>query len=161
MTGMFDFSNSLDGDIIHTANDSATLLYRKDASEAWREIQYTLYPGSTWKHGRFLVDNFPSGEYTIAVWDKEALGEEEYFMPERRMQVYPNPAEGRVNVSWGEATDGQIQIISTDGKELRRIEFTQANGIEIATEGLPQGCYTVLRLGKDGNLLNTEKLIIK
>ena len=161
VTGMFDFSNSLDGDIIHTANDSATLLYRKDASEAWREIQYTLYPGSTWKHGRFLVDNFPSGEYTIAAWDKEALGEEEYFMPERRMQVYPNPAEGRVNVSWGEATDGQIRIISTDGKELRRIEFTQANGIEIATEGLPQGCYTVLRLGKDGNLLNTEKLIIK
>ena len=161
VTGMFDFSNSLDGDIIHTANDSATLLYRKDASEAWHEIQYTLYPGSTWKHGRFLVDNFPSGEYTIAVWDKEALGEEEYFMPERRMQVYPNPAEGRVNVSWGEATDGQIRIISTDGKELRRIEFTQANGIEIATEGLPHGCYTVLRLGKDGNLLNTEKLIIK
>ena len=161
VTGMFDFSNSLDGDIIHTANDSATLLYRKDASEAWHEIQYTLYPGSTWKHGRFLVDNFPSGEYTIAVWDKEALGEEEYFMPERRMQVYPNPAEGRVNVSWGEATDGQIRIISTDGKELRRIEFTQASGIEIATEGLPQGCYTVLRLGKDGNLLNTEKLIIK
>lgn len=161
VTGMFDFSNSLDGDIIHTANDSATLLYRKDASEAWHEIQYTLYPGSTWKHGRFLVDNFPSGEYTIAVWDKEALGEEEYFMPERRMQVYPNPAEGRVNVSWGEAIDGQIRIISTDGKELRRIEFTQASGIEIATEGLPQGCYTVLRLGKDGNLLNTEKLIIK
>ena len=161
VTGMFDFSNSLDGDIIHTANDSATLLYRKDASEAWHEIQYTLYPGSTWKHGRFLVDNFPSGEYTIAAWDKEALGEEEYFMPESRMQVYPNPAEGRVNVSWGEATDGQIRIISTDGKELRRIEFTQANGIEIATEGLPQGCYTVLRLGKDGNLLNTEKLIIK
>jgi aminopeptidase N len=161
VTGMFDFSNSLDGDIIHTANDSATLLYRKDASEAWHEIQYTLYPGSTWKHGRFLVDNFPSGEYTIAAWDKEALGEEEYFMPESRMQVYPNPAEGRVNVSWGEATDGQIRIISTDGKELRRIEFTQASGIEIATEGLPQGCYTVLRLGKDGNLLNTEKLIIK
>jgi aminopeptidase N len=161
VTGMFDFSNSLDGDIIHTANDSATLLYRKDASEAWHEIQYTLYPGSTWKHGRFLVDNFPSGEYTIAAWDKEALGEEEYFMPESRMQVYPNPAEGRINVSWGEATDGQIRIISTDGKELRRIEFTQASGIEIATEGLPQGCYTVLRLGKDGNLLNTEKLIIK
>ena len=161
VTGMFDFSNSLDGDIIHTANDSATLLYRKDASEAWHEIQYTLYPGSTWKHGRFLVDNFPSGEYTIAAWDKEALGEEEYFMPESWMQVYPNPAEGRVNVSWGEATDGQIRIISTDGKELRRIEFTQASGIEIATEGLPQGCYTVLRLGKDGNLLNTEKLIIK
>ena len=161
VTGMFDYTNSTENDIIHTANDSATLLYRKDASEAWREIPYTMYPGSTWKHGRFMVDNFPSGEYTIAAWDKEALGEEEYFVPERRMQVYPNPAEGRVNVSWGEATDGQIRIISADGKELRRIEYTRANGIEISTEGLSQGCYTVLRFGKDGGLLNTEKLIIK
>ena len=159
--GMFDFTNSTDGDIIHTANDSATLLYRKDASEAWHEIPYTLYPGSTWKHGRFVVDNFPSGEYTIAAWDKQALGEEEHFASENRMQVYPNPAEGRINVSWGETADGQVGIVATDGKELRRIDFIQANSIEISTEGLPRGCCTVLRLGKDGTLLNTEKIIIK
>ena len=30
--GMFDFSKNLDGDIIQSENDSATLLYRKDAT---------------------------------------------------------------------------------------------------------------------------------
>ena len=77
---MFDYSLSSDGDIIQTENDSATLLYRRDASEAWHEIAYTVYSGSTWKHGRLIVDNLLPGEYTFAVWDKDALGEEEYFM---------------------------------------------------------------------------------
>ena len=36
--GWFDYSKTNDGDIIQTQNDSATLLYRKDASEAWHEI---------------------------------------------------------------------------------------------------------------------------
>ncbi len=33
--GWFDYSKANDGDIIETQNDSATLLYRKNASEAW------------------------------------------------------------------------------------------------------------------------------
>ena len=161
VTGMFDYSTSADGDILHSENDSATLLYRRDASEAWHEIAYTVYSGSTWKHGRLIVDNLLSGEYTFAAWDKEALSEEENYVPEYRMQVFPNPAEGRVRVSWNEASDGQIRILGADGKELRKIDYSQVDGIEIATEGLPKGCCTVVRLGKDGKVLSTEKLIIK
>jgi hypothetical protein len=107
------------------------------------------------------VDNLPSGEYTIAVWDKEALAEEEYYAPNRRMQVFPNPAEGQVRLSWDEIADGEIRIIGIDGKELKRIVYSQAEGVEIAIEGLPQGCYTIMRLGKGGKVLATEKLIIK
>ena len=159
--GMFDYSNSSDGDIIHTANDSATLLYRRDASEAWHEIAYTVYAGSNWKHGRLIVDNFLPGEYTFAVWDKEALGKEEYYAVEQRMQVFPNPAEGRVNVSWGEVSDGQIRIVSSDGKELRNISFSQTDRISFFADGLPQGCCTLLRLNKKGEVINKERLIIK
>ena len=159
--GSFDFSTSTDGDIIQSVSDSATLLYRRNASEAWHEIAYTLFAGSTWNHGRFIVDNLPSGEYTIAVWDKEALAEEEYYAPNRRMQVFPNPAEGQVRLSWDEIADGEIRIIGIDGKELKRIVYSQAEGVEIAIEGLPQGCYTIMRLGKGGKVLATEKLIIK
>ena len=159
--GMFDYSNSSDGDIIHTANDSTTLLYRRDASEAWHEIAYTVYAGSTWKHGRLIVDNLLPGEYTFAAWDKEALGQEEHFVLEQRMQVYPNPADGRVNVSWGEVSDGQIRIVSPEGKELRSISFSRADHISVFTDGLPKGCYTLLRLNKEGVVMDTEKLIIK
>ena len=159
--GMFDYNTSADGDILHSANDSATLLYRRNASEAWHEIAYSIYAGSTWNHGRFIVDNLPSGEYTIAVWDKETLAEEEYYAPNRRMQVFPNPAEGQVRLSWDEIADGEIRIIGIDGKELKRIVYSQTEGVEIAIEGLPQGCYTIMRLGKGGEVFATEKLIIK
>ena len=157
----FDYSKNNDGDIIETQNDSATLLYRKNAAEAWHEIPYTLYPGSIWRQGRFIVDDVQPGEYTIAVWDKEALGEEEYVVPERRMQVFPNPAEGRVHLSWGELTDGQIRILSPEGKELRSVAFNHAEGIDLYTDGLPKGCCTVVRQDKEGRMINIEKLIIK
>ena len=157
----FDYSKNNDGDIIETQNDSATLLYRKNAAEPWHEIPYTLYPGSIWRQGRFIVDDVQSGEYTVAVWDKEALGEEEHFAPEKRMQVFPNPAEGRVNLNWGEATDGQIRILSSEGKELKSVAFSHTEGINLNMEGLPKGCCTVVRLNKEGQVMNIEKLIVK
>ena len=159
--GWFDYSKNNDGDIIETQNDSATLLYRRNAAEPWHEIPYTLYPGSNWRQGRFIVDDFQSGEYTLAAWDKEALGEEEHFAPENRMQVFPNPTEGRVNLNWGEATDGQIRIISPDGKELKCIAFSHTEGINFDTDGLPKGCCTLKRLNKEGQVMDIEKLIIK
>ena len=161
VTGMFDYSNSTDGDIIQTANDSATLLYRRDASEAWHEIAYTFYAGSTWKHGRFIVDNLLSGEYAIAAWDKEALGEEEYYAPEQHMQVFPNPSDGYVNVRFGEATEGQIRVLSPDGKELRNIFFSLSDRLSFFTDDLPKGCCTILYINKEGNVVNTEKIVIK
>ena len=157
----FDYSKNNDGDIIETQNDSATLLYRKNASEPWHEIPYTLYAGSTWRVGRFVIDDVQSGEYAIAVWDKEALGEEEHFMPEQRMQVFPNPAQGNVNISWGEPANGQIRIANADGKELKNIRFSQTDHVSLPIGDLPQGCFTVSRLDEAGKVVNVEKLIIK
>lgn len=157
----FDYSKNNDGDIIETQNDSATLLYRKNASEPWHEIPYTLYAGSTWRVGRFVIDDVQSGEYAIAVWDKEALGEEEHFMPEQRMQVFPNPAQGNVNISWGETANGQIRIANADGKELKNIRFSQTDHVSLPIGDLPQGCFTVSRLDEAGKVVNVEKLIIK
>ena len=77
------------------------------------------------------------------------------------MQLYPNPAKGRVSVSWDEPSDGQIRILSAEGKELQRVEYTQVRDVEIVTSGLPQGWCTVVRLDKDGKVMETEKLIIK
>jgi hypothetical protein len=159
--GMFDYSKNQDGDIIQSENDSATLLYRKDASEAWHEIAYTLYPGSMWRQGRFVLDNFEPGEYTIAVWDKAALGTEEYVEPESQMQLFPNPAKGQVRMSWNGICDGAIRIVGMDGKEQKSVVFTQTDSLELSTADMAKGCYTVMRLNKDGMVLETRKLIVK
>ena len=159
--GMFDYSQSQDGDIIQSPNDSATLLYRKNASEAWHEIAYTLYTGSTWRIGRFVVDDFAPGEYTIAVWDKEALSAEEYAEPEKHMQLFPNPTKERVRMTWSNVCDGAIRIVSMDGKELKSLSFTQADSLELSTEDMASGCYMVMRVNKDGAVMETKKLIVK
>ncbi|MBR1513748.1 MAG: hypothetical protein IJ622_05600 [Bacteroidales bacterium] len=161
VTGMFDYTNSTEDDIIHSENDSATLLYRRNASEAWHELAHSLYPGSTWRHGRIIVDDLPSGEYAIAVWDKQALGEEELHTPTQRMQVFPNPAKGQVHLTWREPSDGQIVIIAADGREAQRISFSHAERVELSTSELPNGHYTIIRRSNDGTVLDTEKLIIK
>ena len=161
LTAAFDYTNTTESDIIHSENDSATLVYRRNASEAWHEIAHTVFPGSTWRHGRLVVENFPAGEYAIAVWDKEALSLEEDLDQQKTMQLYPNPAEGHVNVKWNGVADGEIRILSSEGKELRRVGFRQAQGVDIATDGLPQGWCTLVRVANDGQVIETEKLIIK
>ena len=77
------------------------------------------------------------------------------------MQLYPNPTEGDVRVIWDEMADGQIRLISPEGKEICRVDFVQAASVDIATKGLPQGWCTVVRLGRDGQVIETEKLFIK
>ena len=161
VTGMFDFTSSSENDIIHSENDSATLMYRRNAAEAWHEIEHTVYPGSTWRHGRLVVENFPSGEYVIAVWDKEALGMEEYANPVKKVQLYPNPAEGQVRMTWDGAFEGQICIVGVEGKELKRMSFSPTESVEFSTADLPKGCYTVMCLDKEGKVILTEKLIVK
>ena len=108
-----------------------------------------------------MVENFPAGEYAIAVWDKEALSLEEKIDQNKTMQVYPNPSNGRVNVKWHGICNGHISLVAPDGKEVRRVGFTQAESVAIATSDLPQGCYTVTRFGTDGKAVETDKLIIK
>ena len=159
--GWFDYSKSNDGDIIETQNDSVTLLYRKDASEAWHEIACTLYPGSTWKQGRFIVEDFQPGEYVLATWDKEALSTEEFEETQPTMQVFPNPARNEVNVSWAGRSDGQVSICDLSGKVLKTQSFTQAERLTIALDGLTSGHYLLTRKSVDGAPIETETLIIK
>ncbi len=161
VTGMFDYSKSLDGDIIQTQNDSATLLYRKDASQPWHEIAYTLYPGSSWKQGRFMVDDLPSGEYALAAWDKEALDIEELDGQESTMQLFPNPASRQVTVSWKGCDDGHIVAYDMNGQVVARADFAQQGQLRLSTDGWAQGCYLIVRCDKNGMVMERKKLIIK
>ena len=161
VTGMFDFSKTNDGDIIQTENDSATILYRRNAAEAWHEVAHTYYSGSVWWNGRIVVEDFQPGEYVIAAWDKEALGQEEFVVPEKKVQIYPNPSDGHVRMSWNGAFDGQIRIVGMDGKELKRMNFLQAEHVEFSILDLPKGCHSVMCLDKNGTVLSVEKLIVK
>ena len=158
--GDFVYSTSTDGDIILSENDSATILYRANANEPWREIQHTLHPQSSWRMGQIFVDNFPSGEYCIAVWNKELLGVAE-MMESQRMKVYPNPAGNQVNIQMKDLRDGQVVICDSQGKTVRQIAIEQNEKMTIATDGLAKGLYIVKCLNENGMVLETETLIIR
>ena len=161
VTGMFDYSKNFDSDIIHTQNDSATLLYRANPSEPWHEIEYTLYSGSSWKQGRFIIGNLMPGEYAIAAWDKEALDLEEFSLTEKPMQMFPNPAENQVEIHFEAGSEGQIQICDLNGKIVKTLGFSHADALVMPLEGLAKGCYFVKRVHQNGTVLEVKKLIVK
>ena len=161
VAGWFDYSKTNDGDIIQTQNDSATLLYRKNASEPWHEIPYTLYSGSSWKQGRFIIESLSPGEYTMAAWNKEVLGQQELMEQKSTMQLFPNPAEMQVQVAWNGVANGQVRLCDMNGKPLKQIDFSKAESLSLSIEGLAKGCYIVERCDKNGLVVEQSKLIVK
>ena len=163
VTGTFIYRNSssLDGDIIQTENDSATLVYRANASEPWRELAHTCNPSNKWSMGQFTVNDMKSGEYAIAVWDKAHFGTEEQGAIPSKMQVFPNPAESQVNLSWNGFCNGSISLVDAQGRVVRNYKLNDADQLSFTTDGLAKGVYQVQRIGADGNVIETNNIIIK
>ena len=110
--------------------------------------------------GQFFVDDLQSGEYCIAVWDKEHLDIQE-MLESQCMKIYPNPAESQINIQVKDCCDGQFVICDSQGKTLKQIAFEQNDRMSIATDGMAKGLYFVKRLDKNGTVLETETLIIR
>ena len=159
--GSFYYSKTGDSDIIQTKNDSVTLLYRKDASEPWHEVAFTLEPGSTWKVGFMHVEDLLSGEYTLASWDKTILGLGEWIEMENGMQVFPNPAENQVNVRWQGKVSGQLVLTDLNGRVLKRFAVDDTDTLQFSTDGLATGSYQLSRTDANGTILEIKQIVIK
>ena len=159
ITGEFTYSKSADDDIIQTENDSATLLYRANSTEPWREIAHTLHPQSTWKLGKFIVEDILPGEYCVAVWDKEhfSVGE----MQQQGFQVFPNPTDGQINLKWDETLSGKIVISDIRGNIVDTVPFANSKSLAIPTNGIAQGIYSITCLDKNGSILAIKKIIVR
>ena len=142
VSGQFTFSINSDGDIIHTQNDSAVLLYRANALEAWHSIPYTIE--GSWQIGRFTLSDLQSGQYTIAAIDKSLMGVNENNEP--AMCVFPNPTKG---IILGQT--GHFQITNLSGKTIKK---GMAQG-QIDVSDLSAGAYLLTINGK------TQKIIIQ
>ena len=138
----FSNSNSVDGDIIHTQNDSAVLLYRANVNDSWHTIPYTQE--GNWKMGRFTVTNPQSGQYTIGVIDKILWSVNDDAEP--TWHVYPNPTNG---IILGQT--GQYRITNLSGQILKT---GKAEG-QIDVSNLPAGTYFITINNK------TQKFVIQ
>ncbi len=156
--GSFIYAKNFDSDIIQTEHDSAILLYRTNASEAWHTIPCSYYHGSSWKLGKIIVDDLPSGDYTLAAIDLETFGFTEHTQPS--LSLSPNPTRHQVTVRWNQEKDGHVRISDMQGRLMTIIPFAHAKETVISTLELPEGVYAIECREQNGRIIGTEKLII-
>ena len=152
VSATFDYSNnsSADGDIIHTENDSAVLLYRSNPLEPWHTIPYTQQ--GNWKTGRFTVSELLTGQYTIGVIDKII-----YSINENHdtLLLYPIPTHGILHIE-------KVGLTSQQDPMYYRI--TNLAGQTFMT-GTTQGQIDISKLSKGIYLIDiqgiTKKIIIQ
>ena len=138
-TFIYSYDVSMDGDIIHTENDSAVLLYRSNFMEPWHTIPYTRT--GTWKVGQFTINDLQTGQYTIGAIDKSTLAVSE--AAESPLELFPNPASDQVTVRWEQASSGAIRIYNQNLQLVRSIPFDNANQVNIPVGDLAKGLYFV------------------
>lgn len=159
VSGKFTFSNNanMDGDIIHTENDSAVLLYRANVSDTWHVIPYTQQ--GNWKLGFFMVSDLQTGQYTIGAIDKTQLGVAENTLNTKKMILSPNPTNGFVKIST-EIESSEILIINCLGQIVNSCKIS-GNEATISVESFPAGIYFINLLDDNKNIISTEKLVKK
>ena len=153
----YAYTAAFDGDIIHSANDSAVLLYRANIEEAWHIIPYS-FQGS-WKVGIFTVDNLQSGQYTVGAIDKTQLGMNENFFDKKKIILTPNPTENLVKISTN-SENSEILIVNSKGQTMNSISLS-GNETTISIADYPAGIYYVNLLDRKKNIISTEKLVRK
>lgn len=148
-----------DANLIQSQNDSVVLLYRVDASDIWHNLVYE-YQG-VWNYGMFTVDELLPGDYTLAAWDKSFLSQEEIQTKYMRTEIYPNPASKQVNLNWKDKTDGMIAVKDINSKTVKLIPFRDSNFLILSVEDFVPGLYYINRCSLTGEVLSTNKLIVK
>ena len=131
----YRYVSSVDGDIIHSENDSAVLLYRANPMEPWHTIPYTLQ--GTWKVGTFTVSNPQSGQYTIGAIDKTIWSINEKTTD--ILHIYPNPTQGILKIQKIEDRRQKTgyRIANLTGQVL----MTGTTRGQIDVSALPSGTY--------------------
>ena len=159
VSATFEYSkSSSDGDIIHSQNDSAVLVYRANVLDSWHIITPDAFDGN-WKIGEFTLNDLQSGQYTIGVIDKTILGLGEAFDDNERLLIAPNPADDFVKICTN-LDNSEIIIINSLGQTVNAFSVKE-NDMIIPLNDYKSGIYYVYLLNEKKNVISTEKLVKK
>ena len=75
-----------------------------------------------------------------------------------RVSVYPNPANGLVNITLHESLNATIQLISVEGKVLQRIE-SAGNNATIDVSDVANGLYVLRIITQNGE--RHERIVVQ
>ena len=137
--------------------DSIVLLYRKNASDDWRElVGYTKFKIST-KTGFFTVDTLKLGEYVFANGHSSVLTSVNDLKKNKDIQLnlFPNPSTTTLNISISNykiSNDVTLEIIDMEGKIIKQLNNVNSEN-SITISDLSKGQYLV-------NVSNRNKVVI-
>lgn len=116
-------ANSLDNTLLLNSDDSLVILYRPGPGHEWYGVPFTKIGG--WNVGYLEVQNLMRGEYTLAVWDEQYVGQAE---KERdiKLRISPNPARDFCN-------------IVTSSERAAKLSIYKSNGCLVETQHLKAG----------------------
>lgn len=154
----FDGTNSgkLDNELLVQTEDSITLLYRKDASKPFVEIEdmTKLTGGSkTDKLGRFVVNQLQAGDYVFGYKDKAAAVKKNLSAENIEFKAYPNPSkDGKFTFDLPAIEKGAtLQIFSATGALLfsQKVKRNQKNiEVDLGMLATAQTYYAILNIGE-------------
>lgn len=130
-------NKTYDEELITSANDSIVIMYRKDGSQKWQYLDFTLKGNNT--AGIITVENIQSGDYILGVWDEKHASIDEN-KNDSNIMIYPNPAEDVIKLSAVSNQPSAVKIYNISGMMIEEIEF-DSDEIEINVSEYNPGTY--------------------
>jgi hypothetical protein len=167
MAGSFRFSLAVDGDVVRLYDKQGTLRF---------SVCYTSvypWPSEANGQGKTLELRDPAGRMNSSEnWFAGCYGgspgtsylkcpeEEEPGSDPFRVQIWPNPARGDMNILIElEETHTRVEIYNVMGEEVGRVEQLAANSLTLSRADFPAGVYFV-RI-ENGDLSVVKKIVFQ
>ncbi len=149
-----DFDNSLLPDF--AAKDSLMLFYREDATKPWYRIEAN-YPSSS---SGYVTTKLRKGDFIMAIGDKNLVGLNNNLKKEEKIEIYPNPSSGAINISHPEFKEETIlRVFNENGSLIYSNKVKKKTNNSLFYLNIPKGFYSI-ELQSESKTL-TSKFIIE
>ncbi len=143
--------------------DSLVLLYRPDQRSLWSvypDFSVNVVGNPTDRSGRIEFNGLRQGEYTMG-WRKSATGIGENIASENGWNLYPNPANDVLQVSWkGKGSkEGSLRLIDMQGRIAMEVPCT-GNLTSVDVRSLAEGTYHVLHFPRKGPVKTVDRIVL-
>ncbi len=154
----YTISSNLDNGLITSDNDSIVILYRENTNSDWQEVDQTRV--GVWSVGNIIVDNIQPGEYTLAVWDKQLVGNDENQQDTDRINIYPNPSRGKLNFEFPRRDNYCIVIYDEVGKLIDKQHVYSKNYSWKWKHLNTASSLVLVEVMENGRTLISEKVVL-
>lgn len=153
-------SYNLDNTLLTNSEDSIVILYRPGPGHDWYGIPFVKT--GAWSAGTLEVQSLQPGEYTLAVWDEQYVGQAEKEK-DSKLRISPNPARSYCDISASVKKSSQLCIYNANGCLVEKKNLnTGENLFKWDTNDTAPGTYFVhLKIPGSAKEIVNKLLIVK